>query len=199
MSKVNKSSIAKLPTSFGDFCIKVYKEGDKEHIAIFTEDFKDLNEPMVRIHSECFTGDVLNSKKCDCKDQLWASLEMIKENGGMILYLRQEGRGIGLLNKINAYVLQESGLDTIEANHQLGFEDDERNYDIAEFILKDFDVFKLRLITNNPKKISIFEKLDIEVVERLPIVAKANQFNSEYLDVKKIKWDICSNKNTQTS
>jgi len=185
--KVTTSSIATLPTVFGEFNIKVFKEQDngKEHIAIFTKDIKDIKVPYIRIHSECFTGDTLGSKKCDCADQLHMSLKMIKENSGMILYLRQEGRGIGLLNKINAYVLQEKGLDTIEANHQLGFEEDERNYDIVDIMLKDFSIDKIKLITNNPSKLSIVTKYNIEVVDRVPIVADSNSFNESYLKTKK--------------
>lgn len=185
--RVSVSKVAKLPTVFGEFNIKVFKEEEnqKEHVAIFTKDIFEIKEPLVRIHSECFTGDVLGSKKCDCAEQLHLALKMIKEKSGMILYLRQEGRGIGLLNKTNAYVLQEQGLDTVEANHQLGFEADERTYDIADVIFKDFNIKKIKLITNNPSKLDIVAQCNVEVVARIPIVISSNEFNEGYLKIKK--------------
>ena len=150
---VEISKEAKLPTKFGNFKIVAFKElpANKEHSAIFTENFNKLEAPLVRIHSECLTGDTFGSLKCDCGDQLNYALKRIAEVGGILLYLRQEGRGIGLVNKINAYYLQDQGFNTIEANHQLGFEADLRNYDIANFILKYFEVDKITLLTNNPK------------------------------------------------
>ena len=181
--KITTSKIANLPTKFGTFQIQSFKEGDKEHLAIFKEPYHD--NPIVRIHSECLTGDALGSLKCDCGEQLSYALEMIAKEGGMVLYLRQEGRDIGLLNKVNAYALQDKGMDTVEANHQLGFSADERSYEIVEFILNHFGITKIRLLTNNPKKI---ESLDgIEIVERLPIMIEANEYNRNYLQVKKNK------------
>lgn len=181
--KITMSEIASLPTKFGEFKIQSFKEGEKEHLAIFTEAYHD--NPIVRIHSECLTGDALGSLKCDCGDQLDYALSRIAKEGGMILYLRQEGRNIGLLNKVNAYALQDTGLDTVEANHQLGFADDERSYEIVEFILNHFGIKKIKLLTNNPKKIESLE--GIEITQRLPIMIEANKHNKNYLQIKKEK------------
>ncbi|MDR0467299.1 MAG: GTP cyclohydrolase II RibA, partial [Campylobacteraceae bacterium] len=131
--EIEISQVANLPTSYGEFKIQAFKQKDKEHLVIFTEPVKD-NLP-IRIHSECLTGDTLGSLKCDCGEQLKNALKYIDKNGGMIIYLKQEGRNIGLLNKVNAYALQDTGLNTIEANHQLGFKADERTYEIVDFIL----------------------------------------------------------------
>ncbi len=177
------SNIAKLPTMFGEFKIQAFKENEKEHLAILKEPLKEV--PIVRIHSECLTGDALGSLKCDCRDQLATALKTVNQNGGMVIYLRQEGRNIGLLNKVNAYALQDKGLDTVEANHQLGFLADERNYEIVEYILNYYNIKKIKLLTNNPKKILGFK--DIKIVERLPIIVDANDYNEEYLKVKKEK------------
>jgi len=181
--KITMSEIASLPTKFGEFKIQSFKEGEKEHLAIFTEDYHD--NPIVRIHSECLTGDALGSLKCDCGDQLDYALSRIAKEGGMILYLRQEGRNIGLLNKVNAYALQDKGFDTVEANHQLGFAADERSYEVVEFILNHFGITKIRLLTNNPKKIESLE--GIEITQRLPIMMEANKHNKNYLQIKKEK------------
>jgi GTP cyclohydrolase II len=181
--KIKISSIANLPTKFGNFKIQAFKEGEKEHLVIFKEPFSDI--PIVRIHSECLTGDALGSRKCDCGDQLSYALESISKVGGLVLYLRQEGRNIGLFNKVNAYSLQDEGLDTVEANHQLGFDADERNYDIVEVMLNQYGIKKIKLLTNNPTKISSLR--DIEIVERLPIITESNSYNEDYLSVKKDK------------
>ncbi|MGP1485372.1 MAG: GTP cyclohydrolase II [Campylobacter sp.] len=178
---IELSNVANLPSRFGVFEVKVFKENFKEHIAIFKKPFNQIVN--VRIHSECLTGDALGSVKCDCRDQLEASLEYIEKNGGMVIYLRQEGRNIGLLNKINAYALQDKGFDTIEANHQLGFKADERTYEIAEFILKHFEIKKINLLTNNPEKINALKS--VEIVSRIPIIAKPTKYNKGYLRVKK--------------
>jgi GTP cyclohydrolase II len=179
------SQEAKLPTKFGNFKIVAFKElpANKEHSAIFTENFNKLEAPLVRIHSECLTGDTFGSLKCDCGDQLNYALKRIAEVGGILLYLRQEGRGIGLVNKINAYYLQDQGFNTIEANHQLGFEADLRNYDLADFILKYFEVDKIILLTNNPKKLSTLN--EVKIVARESIIVGENIYNSDYLKVKK--------------
>ena len=175
------SDVANLPSRFGDFKVKAFKENEKEHLVIYAKDLKEV--PVVRIHSECLTGDAIGSLKCDCRDQLEYALSLIDREGGMVIYLRQEGRNIGLLNKINAYALQDKGLNTIEANHQLGFAADERSYEIVTYILHHFGIQKIKLLTNNPKKISAVS--DIEIVERIPIVMQANKYNEEYLDVKR--------------
>lgn len=175
------SQVANLPTKFGKFKIQSFKQGEKEHLAIFHEPYKDT--PILRVHSECLTGDALGSLKCDCGDQLAFALKTISKDGGLIIYLRQEGRDIGLLNKVNAYALQDKGLDTVEANHQLGFKDDLRTYEMVEYILKYYKIDKIRLLTNNPKKIEAIK--DVEIIERLPIIIKANRYNEGYLKVKK--------------
>ncbi len=181
--KVSKR--AYLPTVYGEFEIMVFEEGGKEHIVILK---KPLVEPvLLRIHSECFTGDVLGSLRCDCGWQLEISLEKIANEGGVLIYLRQEGRGIGLFNKINAYALQEFGYDTVQANHQLGFESDLRRYETASKILKHLSIGRVKLMTNNPKKIRDLEDYGIEVVERLPIEVEPNAYNYNYLKTKKIK------------
>lgn len=180
------SKTAKLPSKFGFFKIQVFKENldnsFKEHLAIIKEPFQDKQIINVRIHSECITGDTLGSLKCDCGEQLQKSLEYIDKNSGIIIYLRQEGRNIGLLNKINAYSLQDQGLDTIQANHQLGFQADERTYEVADFILRYYKITKINLLTNNPEKLNALSNVDI--VNRIPIIVKSNQYNKDYLNIK---------------
>lgn len=179
------SNTAKLPSRFGKFLIKTFKESDKEHLAIFSPDL-DFNKTVnVRIHSECLTGDALGSLKCDCRDQLISSLEFINEKSGLVIYLRQEGRNIGLFNKVNAYALQDKGLDTIEANHQLGFQADERSYEVADFILEYFNIKKINLLTNNPLKLKSLKSVIIE--KRIPLEITPNEFDRNYLRVKKEK------------
>jgi len=175
------SEVANLPSRFGDFRVKAFKEGEKEHLVIYAKDLEET--PIVRVHSECLTGDAIGSLKCDCRDQLEYALSLIDEKGGMVIYLRQEGRNIGLLNKINAYALQDKGLNTVEANHQLGFAADERTYEIVTFILHHFGIKKIKLLTNNPDKINSIS--DVEIVERIPIIMKTNKYNEDYLDVKR--------------
>lgn len=181
MNSIKISKVAQLPTRYGLFKIQAFREGEKEHLAIFTEPLPEI--PVVRVHSECLTGDALGSLKCDCGEQLQAALRYIAQEGGMVIYHRQEGRNIGLLNKVNAYALQDQGLDTVAANHQLGFRADERTYEIVEFVLNFFGIKKLKLLTNNPKKIESLE--NIEIVERLPIQIQSNPHNENYLRVKK--------------
>lgn len=185
---IEKSQVANLPTKFGNFKIQAFKEQlldgyYKEHLVIFTDQIPEV--PIVRIHSECLTGDALGSCKCDCGEQLEYALHMIQKHGGLVVYLRQEGRNIGLLNKVNAYSLQDKGLDTVAANHQLGFNADERTYEIVEKILTHFKITKIRLLTNNPKKIESLK--EVEIVERLPIIVEANPHNEAYLQTKKSK------------
>jgi len=183
--KFEKSNIANLPSRYGNFKIKVYKEGGQEHLAIFTEGFEKQEAPLVRIHSECLTGDTLGSIKCDCNNQLHKALKLIAADGGLIIYHRQEGRNIGLLNKVNAYALQDQGKNTIEANLELGFKVDERTYDVVDEIFKDFGLTKIRLLTNNPKKIEIVEKTGIGIAERIPVIIEPNPHNEGYLKTKK--------------
>ncbi len=174
------SEVANLPSRFGSFRVQSFKQGEKEHLVIFKQPLEGVVN--VRIHSECLTGDAIGSLKCDCGEQLEASLKYIEARGGMVIYLRQEGRNIGLFNKINAYALQDRGLDTIEANHQLGFKADERTYEIVDFILAHFGISRINLLTNNPQKL---HDLKVEVVERVPIIITPNKFNENYLRVKK--------------
>jgi GTP cyclohydrolase II len=181
---VEISQQANLPTKYGTFFVKAFKHEGKEHLAVYTPDLCDL--PIVRVHSECLTGDALGSRKCDCGEQLESALITINASGcGILIYLRQEGRNIGLLNKINAYNLQDQGLDTIAANHQLGFAADERTYEMAEYILNYFGITQIRLLTNNPTKLDSFET--IRIVERLPIIIPSNIHNEGYLRTKKEK------------
>jgi len=175
------SQEANLPSRFGNFKIKSFKEGGKEHLVIYAEHMDDI--PTVRVHSECLTGDALGSLKCDCRDQLEFALKVASQENGMVIYLRQEGRNIGLLNKVNAYALQDKGFNTVEANHQLGFRADERSYEMVTYILHHFNIKRIKLLTNNPKKISSLS--DIEIVERVPIIMEANEHNKDYLEVKK--------------
>lgn len=187
MNSIQKSNIANLPTKFGKFKIKAYKDKDQEHLAIMSQDFFELEEPLVRIHSECLTGDALNSLKCDCNNQLDLALELISKNGGLVVYHRQEGRNIGLLNKVNAYALQDKGRNTIEANLELGFDEDERDYEAVGFILKDLNIKKINLITNNPRKINFVENLGIDIIKRIPAITEVNQYNKNYINTKKQK------------
>lgn len=175
------SEEANLPSRFGDFKIKSFKEGCKEHLAIYSKNLEEV--PIVRVHSECLTGDAIGSLKCDCRDQLEYALKMASETNGMVIYLKQEGRNIGLLNKVNAYALQDKGFDTVAANHQLGFRADERTYEMVTFILHHFGIKKIKLLTNNPDKINSIS--DIEIVERVPIIMDSNEHNKGYLSVKK--------------
>ena len=180
-----QSNIANLPTKYGKFKIKAYKDGNQEHLAIMSQDFENIDSPFVRIHSECLTGDTLGSLKCDCQNQLDLSLKFIALEGGLVIYHRQEGRNIGLVNKVNAYALQDQGRNTIQANLELGFGEDDRDYSIVGHIFNDLGVKKLKLITNNPKKIDYVESLGIEIVERIPAITKSNKYNEAYLWTKK--------------
>jgi len=185
MDKIEKSNMANLPSKYGDFAIKVYKDGYQEHLVIMSKNFFELEEPYVRIHSECLTGDALGSLKCDCGNQLSFGLKLIQKAGGVFIYHRQEGRNIGLLNKINAYNLQDKGFNTVDANLELGFKEDERDYNIVDIIFKDLNLNKIKLITNNPKKIEYVKALDVEIVQIIPSITEVNKYNKNYLNVKK--------------
>lgn len=181
---------AGLPTCFGDFQILVFKNSldDKEHLAIVKGDVKGKKDVLLRIHSECLTGDVFGSKRCDCGEQLHNALHRIEDQGeGVVIYMRQEGRGIGLTNKIRAYALQEEGLDTVEANEKLGFPADMREYHLAAQIIRYLGIESIRLMTNNPAKTHGLEDLGINISNREPIVIEANDVNKEYLHTKAVK------------
>jgi len=178
---------ARLPTRYGDFQIHLYSNqlDEKEHLALVMGELPADEKTLVRVHSECLTGDVLGSRRCDCGEQLAQSLEMISRAGsGVLLYLRQEGRGIGLRDKLRAYNLQDEGLDTVDANLALGHQADNRDYDAAALILKDLGVAKVSLLTNNPNKIEELQRLGIEVVERIPLQGEVNPENARYLLTK---------------
>jgi GTP cyclohydrolase II len=180
-----QSNIANLPSKNGNFRIKAYKDDNQEHLAIMSENFENLDEPYIRVHSECLTGDALGSLKCDCQGQLDIALKFIAREGGLVIYHRQEGRNIGLVNKINAYNLQDQGRNTIQANVELGFGEDDRDYRIVKHIFEDLGIKKLKLITNNPKKIEYIESLGVDIVERIPAITKANKYNKGYINTKK--------------
>lgn len=187
---ISHETNAKLPTRYGDFRIHgfVDKITGEEHIALVLGNPKEHEKLLVRVHSECLTGDAFGSAKCDCGEQLDFALKSIaKEGAGILIYLRQEGRGIGLINKLKAYELQEKGMDTVEANVALGFPEDARNYAVAAQILKMFEVKQVRLLTNNPQKIEGLEKYGINVTERVPIEIAAKPADLFYLQTKKLK------------
>lgn len=181
---------AQLPSEYGDFTLKVYENmlDKKEHVAIVKGEINSDNSILVRVHSECLTGDVFGSKRCDCGDQLHHAMQMIDRAGsGVVLYMRQEGRGIGLVNKIKAYALQEQGMDTVEANIHLGFDADPRDYGIGAQILASLGIKKMKLITNNPQKRVGIESYGLEVTEQIPIEIEPNDYNKDYLLTKKHK------------
>mgnify|MGYP001613841329 FL=1 len=188
---VRRIAVTKLPTEFGgDFTAVAYANDmdSNVHIALVKGEIKHEDAVLVRVHSECLTGDVFGSKRCDCGEQLHKAMELIKKEGkGVVLYMRQEGRGIGLVNKLKSYELQDKGLDTVEANIKLGFKPDLRDYGIGAQILVDLGVRKMRLMTNNPKKIIGLEGYGLKVVERVPVETKPHEKNIIYLKTKKKK------------
>ena len=182
----------KLPTKYGDFNILGYKESlnDKEHIVLVKGNINCDEPVLVRIHSECLTGDTFGSKRCDCGEQYEVAIRKIEKEGcGVLIYMKQEGRGIGLLNKLKAYSLQDKGYDTVEANIKLGYLPDMREYSITAGILKDLGIKNVRLMTNNPSKINGLREYGINVLERVPIIMEANEIDREYLKVKKEKME----------
>jgi GTP cyclohydrolase II len=179
-----------LPTPWAQFTLHAFVEHatGKEHLAMVLGDISNGEPVLARVHSECLTGDVLFSQRCDCGAQLEGALTKIAAEGrGILLYLRQEGRGIGLVNKIRAYRLQEAGADTVEANLQLGFHADARNYELCQPMLAQFGVRDVRLMTNNPRKIEALTRLGINVTERVPLLVNRNTFNNSYLNTKEAK------------
>jgi 3,4-dihydroxy 2-butanone 4-phosphate synthase / GTP cyclohydrolase II len=187
-SLVRRIATAKLPTKYGGLFTAIAYENDVDsyhHIALLKGEIAPEDEVLVRMHSQCLTGDVFGSRRCDCEEQLHTAMAMVEKEGkGVIVYMRQEGRGIGLVNKLKAYGLQDSGKDTVEANEALGFKADMRDYGIGAQILVDLGLHKIRLMTNNPRKIKGLEGYGIEVVERVPIETRPHQENIEYLKVK---------------
>jgi 3,4-dihydroxy 2-butanone 4-phosphate synthase / GTP cyclohydrolase II len=187
---VEREQVVKMPTDHGDFDLHLYRStlDGSHHLALVKGTISSNKAVLVRVHSECLTGDVFGSRRCDCGNQLHAALEQISDEGeGVLVYMRQEGRGIGLAAKIHAYKLQEEGLDTVEANAKLGFGMDLRDYGIGAQILHDLGVRKFRFLTNNPKKVVGLEGYGIQMVEQVPIRSEANPHNAKYLETKKVK------------
>ena len=185
---LRRKETANLPTKYGEFKAVVYEfKHELHHIALIKGKISKDKKILVRVHSECLTGDVFSSIRCDCRQQLEKSLQIIGKKGGIILYLRQEGRGIGLLNKIRAYALQDKGMDTVEANEKLGFKADARDYTLGVQMLADLGVKKIDLMTNNPRKVEGFEKYGIHIAHRVPLIIKPGTKNRKYLKAKKDK------------
>ncbi len=179
-----------MPTRYGVFKLVAYSTSvdGLEHLALVKGDLDPAQPTLVRVHSECLTGDLLHSLRCDCGEQLETALGAIEAEGrGVLLYMRQEGRGIGLINKLKAYQLQDDGLDTVDANHRLGFPADLREYGLGAQILRDLGVRKMRLMTNNPRKIVGLDSYGLEIVDRVPLEIRPNQRNLEYLKTKKAR------------
>lgn len=187
---VNQVARTKLPTKYGDFEARAYLNllNGEHHVALVKGDLGDGQDVLVRVHSECLTGDAFGSLRCDCGEQLEAAMEMVNDEGrGVVLYMRQEGRGIGLVNKLRAYELQDEGLDTLDANLALGFRGDEREYYIGAQILRDLGIHTLRLLTNNPDKVYQLSDFGLEITERVPIVAAATEHDRAYLETKRTR------------
>ena len=188
---IKRAVTSRLPTRYGEFLLHAYlEERESEaalvHLALVRGSIDSESRPLLRIHSECLTGDLLASIRCDCGEQLDQALAAIGDApAGILIYLRQEGRGIGLLNKLRAYNLQDEGLDTVEANIHLGFEPDERDYSVAVDILEDLGVMAIRLLTNNPNKVAAFERSRVRVIERVPLVVSETAENANYLETKR--------------
>ncbi len=183
---MNRLAETHLPTKWGIFNMVAYQgpANDMPHLAMVSQDFDAAKAVVVRIHSECLTGDLFGSVRCDCGEQLDKALEVTSKCGGVVLYLRQEGRGIGLINKMKAYNLQDTGLNTVDANTHLGFEPDERSYEIAIKILQDLGIKNIHLLTNNPEKLHAFDNAAVTVKSRMPIIIQPKEENENYLQVK---------------
>jgi len=184
---VRAVAVADLPSQYGQFqAVAFFNNRDnKEHAALVHGNVINQEDVVVRLHSECLTGDVFGSLRCDCHDQLITALRTLgKTKAGLLIYLRQEGRGIGFINKIKAYALQQEGLDTKEANIALGFRDDEREYSVAAHIIKSLRIRSVRLMTNNPRKIAELEQYGVKITERIPLVIRPNKYNRFYLETK---------------
>lgn len=185
---IRKTTQAKLPTKYGNFKVICYEDCNKgQHLALVKGNIANKKDVIVRVHSKCLTGDALGSLRCDCGAQLEKALKVISQKGGVLLYMEQEGRGIGLMNKIAAYHFQDHGMDTVEANIKLGFKADARDYTIGAQILKDIGLSTIKLLTNNPRKIEGLEKYGLKITERIPIIAEYNTSNKKYLATKKEK------------
>lgn len=187
---IEKEQVVRLPTDYGEFDLHLYRStvDGAHHLALVKGKISEIEPVLVRVHSECLTGDVFGSRRCDCGNQLHAALQQIEDEGvGVLVYMRQEGRGIGLAAKIHAYKLQEEGLDTVEANAKLGFGSDLRDYGLGAQILFDLGVRKFRFLTNNPKKVVGLEGYGIQMVEQVPIRSEANPHNEKYLETKRVK------------
>ena len=196
-SLIKREISVQMPTKYGDFDLVAFRQKDngQEHLALIKGEWT-LDEPvLVRVHSSCMTGDIFGSCRCDCGEQLQKAMEKIEEEGkGVIVYMNQEGRGIGLLNKLKAYKLQEQGFDTVEANIKLGFGMDERDYGIGAQILRDLGVSKMRLMSNNPKKRTGLVGYGLEIIENVPLQVEPNPHNAKYLDTKRDKMGHSLNK-----
>ncbi len=187
-SLITHKAEANLPTVYGKFKIHVFEDLEKKEHTALVKGKPSKHKPMlVRLHSECLTGDTLGSVKCDCGLQLHAAMEKIAKEGGALIYLQQEGRGIGLANKIKAYALQDKGMDTVEANRKLGFKDDARDYTIGAQMIAALGICKIRLLTNNPKKIEGLQNYDLEIVERVPLILRPYKESQKYMRVKQQK------------
>ncbi|MEJ2556027.1 MAG: GTP cyclohydrolase II [Anaerolineae bacterium] len=189
---ITQMTCARIPTAAGEFqlCLYVNNQNDKEHLALVMGDVVGQQDVLVRVHSECFTGDVLGSLRCDCGQQLQQALQLIADEGrGVLVYLRQEGRGIGLPDKLRAYNLQDMGYDTVDANLLLGHQADERDYTVAALILQNLGVHSVRLLTNNPQKIESLQKLGIAVTARIPLQPQVTTENAVYLMTKAQRMD----------
>jgi GTP cyclohydrolase II len=197
--RIERMACARIPTAAGEYhlCLYVNNRDEKEHLALFMGEVRGQENVLVRVHSECFTGDVLGSRRCDCGEQLQRAMHLIAETGsGVLIYLRQEGRGIGLLNKLRAYNLQDQGYDTVEANLALGHQADERDYTVAARILEDLGPASIRLMTNNPEKIQRLEALGVRVTERVALESTINSDNYNYLFTKALRMNHLINLET---